>query len=74
MKHRVETLEDGRSHNRAKLWLASEPEPGDWDIERFESGDLPGGSALLIAHHTDVTFGNVSVVPVSVNRSETNVD
>lgn len=64
MKHRVETLIDGRSRYRVKLWPDDEPEPEKWDFERFEPGDLQSGSALLIAHHTDVTFGNVRVVPV----------
>jgi hypothetical protein len=45
-----------------KLWPAQQPEPGSWDLRRYESDDLAAGSALLIAHHADVTFGNVSVV------------
>lgn len=64
MKHRVETLADGRTWYRVKLWAASSEEPDDWDFERFEPGDLKSGSALLLAHHSDVTFGNVEVVPV----------
>ncbi len=64
MKHRVETLGDGRSRYRVKLWPAGTAEPATWDLERFETDDLPSGSALLIAHHADVTFGNVSVVPI----------
>lgn len=64
MKHRVETMPDGRSRYRVKLWPAVESEPENWDLERFESDDLASGSACLIAHHSDVTFGNVSVVPI----------
>lgn len=63
MKHRVETLPDGRSHYLVKLWPVETPEPDSWDLERFESDDLQSGSALLIAHFTDVTFGNVRVEP-----------
>jgi hypothetical protein len=64
MKHRVETLADSRTHYRVKLWPTDEKEPIDWDFERFEPGDLRSGSALLLAHHSEVTFGNVTVVPV----------
>ncbi|GAB5404396.1 MAG: hypothetical protein Aurels2KO_26270 [Aureliella sp.] len=63
MKHRVQTLEDGRSHYQVKLWPSGEPEPAVWDFERFEpSTDFQEGSALLLAHHSDVTFGNISVI------------
>jgi hypothetical protein len=61
MKHRVETERDGRSRYRVKLWPMGEAEPAAWDLERYESGDLTSGSALLITHHSDATFGNVSV-------------
>ena len=59
MKHRVETTPDGRSLYRVKFWAADEAEPSQWDLERIEPGDLKAGSALLIAHFSDVTFGNV---------------
>lgn len=65
MKHRVETLADGRTWYRVKLWVDSGDEPEDWDFERFEPNDLESGSALLLAHFSDVTFGNVEVVPVN---------
>ncbi len=65
MKHRVETLADGSAQYRAKLWPAGESEPTDWDLVRIEAkDDVPVGSALLLAHHSDVTFGNVSVIPL----------
>jgi hypothetical protein len=69
MKHRVETVADGRSWYRVKLWPAGEPEPDAWDLERFESGDLDRGSALLLTHHVDATFGDVSVVPLGQGDS-----
>jgi len=68
MKHRVETLADGRTRYQVKLWAASSDEPGEWDFERFEPDDLKSGSALLLAHFSDVTFGNVEVVPVVPER------
>lgn len=65
MKHRVETLPNGDSRYRAKLWPADQTEPAAWDLVRIEpDDDVPTGSALLLAHHSDVTFGNVTVVPV----------
>jgi hypothetical protein len=62
MKHRVETLSDGTSRYRVKFWPATDEEPSGWDLERIEPDDLKGGSALLIAHHADVTFGSVTVL------------
>jgi hypothetical protein len=64
MKHRVETLADGRSRYRVKLWPQHDSEPEDWDLERYETGDLASGSALLLTHHADATFGNIGVVPL----------
>ncbi len=61
MKHRVETLESGNSRYRVKLWPKGQSEPSQWDLERIETDDLGCGSALLIAHHADVTFGDVFV-------------
>ena len=66
MKHRVQTLSEGSTLYQVKLWEDGQPEPQNWDLEAKEPpGDLPGGSALLIAHNTDVTFGNVKVVPIA---------
>lgn len=65
MKHRVETLNNGVSRYRVKLWPADEREPTDWDLERLETDDdVPSGSALLLAHHSEVTFGDVTVTPI----------
>ena len=65
MKHRVETLADEKTLYRVKLWEAEKEEPNDWDFGAVEpAGNLASGSALLIAHHTDVTFGDIYVRPV----------
>ncbi len=46
----------------AKVWEATRPEPDDWDFSGLDGpGDLTSGSMLLIAHHVDATFGNVTV-------------
>lgn len=66
IKHRVTTLADGRTRYSVKLWPANQPEPEGWDLVRTESDDLSSGSALLVAHHTDVTFGDVMVTPIGI--------
>ena len=65
MKHRVETLSNGQSWFRVKLWPVGKTEPQTWDCERLEEADdVPAGSALLLAHFSDVTFGDVRVIPI----------
>jgi len=64
LKHSVETLSEGQSRYRVKFWPDGESEPADWDLERYETDDLISGSALLIAHHTDVTFVEVEAHPI----------
>jgi hypothetical protein len=65
MKHRVESVSEEKTRYRVKLWEASESEPEGWDLEAEKGADdTPSGGALLIAHYTDVTFGNVTVAPV----------
>ena len=62
MKHRVETLHDETTRYQVKLWEAGTQEPVAWDLVAIEgAGNLAGGSALLIAHNTDVTFGDIYV-------------
>ena len=66
MKHRVGGNPDGSARYSVKLWPAGEPEPGTWDLELDKHpGDVQNGGALLIAHYTEVTFGDVTVTPVS---------
>lgn len=65
MKHRVETLADSTTRFSVKLWEADRNEPEYWDLQAREKLDnVPTGSALLIAHNTDVTFGNIQVIPL----------
>ncbi len=61
-KHRVESIDVTTTKYSVKLWPSNEIEPGEWDIIGIEQNEnLPSGAALLIAHHTNVTFGNVYV-------------
>lgn len=67
-KMRVQTVPND-SHQlgwyKAKIWPDTEPEPSTWTLRGSEKWqDLPNGSLLLVAHHVDATFGNVSIVPL----------
>ena len=62
-KARVETTSAGDVY-RYKYWRQNEAEPVDWTLEITEENGLPNGSVLLIAHHVDATFGNVTVSPL----------
>lgn len=63
--HRVESLSENQTLYSVKLWLASEEEPKDWDFQTIKNNATnQSGSACIIAHHTEVTFGDVEVVPV----------
>ncbi|MEM7333022.1 MAG: cadherin repeat domain-containing protein [Chloroflexota bacterium] len=62
MKMQVETRTGQTSYFRFKMWLQSESEPADWDVEGPGRMGEPGqGSLLLVAHHVDATFGDVVI-------------
>jgi hypothetical protein len=71
-KVRVETQSDGRSIYRMKVWRQVDPEPSIWDVEQWDRAgvgtaiDPTSGSLLLLAHHVDATFGNVTGHPFGV--------
>jgi hypothetical protein len=67
MKLRVRTPSGELSAYEAKLWPPAEPEPAAWDVLAAAplAEDVPSGGALLVAHNTDVTFGDVHVRPLS---------
>ena len=48
------------SHLSLKVWPASSAEPSNWNLQA--NGDASTGSVILGAHHSDVSFGKVSVV------------
>ncbi|MGK7393929.1 MAG: hypothetical protein ACNS62_05135 [Candidatus Cyclobacteriaceae bacterium M3_2C_046] len=69
LKHRVVDQSDSTTLYSVKLWYDQQPEPAEWDFQALEiNRQRESGSACLIAHHTDVTFGNLKVEPVK--RSE----
>ena len=63
-KLRVESQSDGSALYRMKIWEEGSVEPSGWELTDIHRNDVPGGSMLLIAHHTDVSFGNVSIDPL----------
>ena len=45
-----------------KMWPLDEAEPAGWDLQGLGfSGEPQSGSILLVAHHVDVVFGDVTV-------------
>jgi hypothetical protein len=69
LKHRVETISNNQSKYSVKIWLAAATEPENWDFQAIEkNASKETGSALLIAHNTDVTFGNISIVPLQQSK------
>lgn len=51
---------------RLKTWPEGEPEPAGWKLTAQQSlaTDPGSGSAVLLAHHVDATFGDVVILPV----------
>lgn len=71
IKHRVETSDKGVTKYSVKLWPFDEGEPDGWDFTGIEQDEnVTKGSALLIAHHTNVTFGNVYVSTIESSQPE----
>ncbi len=65
IKHRVETVGLDSTRYSVKIWPLEEKEPLEWDLSEIEQEeDVRNGSALLLAHHTKVTFGDIFVEPI----------
>ncbi|MFV9691925.1 MAG: InlB B-repeat-containing protein, partial [Desulfobacteria bacterium] len=63
-KLRSETV-SGDSTYSFKVWRADESEPSDWNLVGQEpADDQTQGSLILVAHHVDASFGNVSITPL----------
>jgi regulation of enolase protein 1 (concanavalin A-like superfamily) len=50
------------SHFSLKIWPSNTAEPANWNLQA--DGDASSGSVLLAAYDADVSFGNVSIVPL----------
>jgi len=63
LKMRVETIPDTGGLYSFKVWESNQPEPNTWLLQRQEDlNDPQNGSVLLLAHHVDATFGNITVI------------
>jgi hypothetical protein len=50
---------------RLKVWPIAEPEPAAWLLELAGTkASQAEGSLLLVAHHVDVSFGDIKVRPL----------
>lgn len=59
---RVETQGAVGSRYRLKAWALGDPEPADWLLDGTETFiDQKYGSIIVVAHHVDITVGNVIV-------------
>lgn len=67
MKLRVESRPDNQLWCGFRMWEKSQPEPSAWQVESNTALTVapPGGSVVLIAHHVDATYANVSVTPIN---------
>jgi hypothetical protein len=65
-KIRVESTPGLGGLYNLKVWEAGQSEPVDWNITLQQGpNNLASGSFMLLAHHVDVTFGDLTVVPLS---------
>ena len=65
MKHRVEDISEAETKFSSKLWRSTQNEPKVWDLIAVKPTNQQSGSALLVAHFTEVTFGDIHVIPLS---------
>jgi hypothetical protein len=62
---RAESRTNQLSLYSQKVWRASDPEPETWDsVAGGAARELAAGSLLLVANYADVTFHDISVVPL----------
>lgn len=74
-KMSVQTVDGGGDTYRFKVWRASDPEPAIWDMIAQGHPDEPKtGSMLLVAHHVDASFGDVTVRRLASIRPTLNVN
>ncbi len=64
LKLQVENLPDGKTRARGKAWLASEPEPAAWMIERIDPiPNRQGAPGIFGNALAEIYFDNVKVYP-----------
>jgi hypothetical protein len=69
-RFRQQGISAGLTRYSCKVWRADQSEPAAWDLQS-DIPDWPGttgqrsGSAVLLAHETDSTFGNATVTQLA---------
>lgn len=64
LKVQVENLPDGKVRARGKAWLASEPEPSEWMLERIDPlGNHQGAAGVFADAPSEIYIDNVKVTP-----------
>ena len=70
IRMRVETLSGGEPYYSFKIWPSADAEPAGWDLEGAgQVGDPATGGFLIVAHHIDISVGNLDFTPVSGTSS-----
>lgn len=65
-RFRVQTVPGVGGLYQLRVWEAGQPEPTSWNITRQATmADQQNGSFLLVAHHVDASFGDVTVAPIA---------
>ena len=69
MKMNVLSTVDGDVY-RLKVWPSNQNEPDEWNMKGTvaDPDAFDSGSAVLVAHHVDVSFGDVTVKPLTTVR------
>ena len=71
-KYRVETTPGTGTSYSLKVWEAGQSEPAEWNLTKQRGmGDVANGSAFLVAHHVDLTIGNLTIIPVDATLEAT---
>lgn len=53
-----------------RMWEEGQPEPDSWDVVgHVNAGDFTRGSAAIIAHDVDATFGNIALNPLAADTA-----
>lgn len=75
MKMSVQTLPSG-DYYRLKVWPLNQNEPSEWNMEGLvdDPDAFDSGSVVLVSHHIDVSFGDVTVKPLTAVRQTIHIN
>lgn len=74
MSVQTSQLAGSPANYRFKFWRASDPEPAEWFLSApGNTGEPDTGSILLVAHQAVVSFGDVTVEPITAETFTLNV-